>query len=128
MGWAPVKVTRFKRLIRAGKLDVCRGLVDALSRADADLLHIQVPNPTMILALQIARPAYQLWLLIRAMPYGSRILNLLYRPIEKLAYRPRQPNSDDKSQLCSRFNILGILCRSSKRFADGHKPGALPQS
>src|SRR5262249_10563065 len=49
-----VKVTRFRRMLRAGKLDVCRGLVNALSRVDADLLHIQVPNPTMILALQMA--------------------------------------------------------------------------
>src|SRR5690348_10322094 len=46
-----VEVTRFGRAASAAKIDVCPGLARALARVEADVLHLQVPNPTMILAL-----------------------------------------------------------------------------
>src|SRR5690242_1404110 len=46
-----VEVVRFGRAARVDKLDVCPGLSAALARAEADVLHLHVPNPTMILAL-----------------------------------------------------------------------------
>ena len=46
-----VEVTRLARAAKASKLDMCPELVTALRGADADILHLHVPNPTMILAL-----------------------------------------------------------------------------
>src|SRR5437899_2391888 len=45
----PVQVTRFGRLAGVGKLDICPDLLRALARIDTDILHLQAPNPTMIL-------------------------------------------------------------------------------
>ncbi len=47
----PVEVTRFGRRASAAKLDFCPGPARRLRRVEADILHLQVPNPTMILAL-----------------------------------------------------------------------------
>ena len=52
----PVEVTRFGRALRLDKLDVCPGLSAALAREEADVFHLHVPNPTMVLALLRARP------------------------------------------------------------------------
>src|SRR5262249_35228733 len=50
----PVKVMRLRRAFSAAKFDVCPDLVRALSRVEADVLHVQVPNPTMLLGLVLA--------------------------------------------------------------------------
>src|SRR3954471_22944277 len=58
-----VEVTRFGRFGRFGsalKLDFCPDLVRRLRGVEADILHMQVPNPTMILALLAARPSQPL--------------------------------------------------------------------
>src|SRR4051794_16624630 len=52
----PVEVTRVRRRMTIDKLDLCPGLAGLLARVEADILHLQVPNPTMILALLAARP------------------------------------------------------------------------
>ena len=52
----PVEVTRFGRLFSALKLDVCPELIKSIRNVEADILHLQVPNPTMILAVLAARP------------------------------------------------------------------------
>ena len=52
----PVEVVRFGRRASGAKLDYCPGLASALAGVEADVLHLQVPNPTMILALLRARP------------------------------------------------------------------------
>src|SRR6478609_6985271 len=46
-----VEVTRLGRAAKASKLDLCPELIPALRAVDADVLHLHVPNPTMILAL-----------------------------------------------------------------------------
>jgi glycosyltransferase involved in cell wall biosynthesis len=84
----PVDVVRFGRAASAAKLDVCPDLRPALARLETDIVHLHVPNPTMILALLGARR-------LRApvvVTYHSdsirqRIRSALFRPLERLAYR-----------------------------------------
>lgn len=82
-----VEVTRFGRAASAAKLDVCPDLVGALSRVEADLLHLHVPNPTMILALLRARTALPIVVTYHSDVIRQRLLGALFRPLERLAYR-----------------------------------------
>jgi rhamnosyl/mannosyltransferase len=83
----PVRVTRFRRLATLAKLDVCRDLVAALREVDADILHMQVPNPTMILALLAARPPQPVVVTYQSDVIRQKIRSALFRPLERLAYR-----------------------------------------
>ncbi len=82
-----VEVTRFGRRASAAKLDVCPDLVSALGRVEADILHLHVPNPTMILALLRARPSTPLVVTYHSDVIRQRLLGALFRPLERLAYR-----------------------------------------
>ena len=83
----PVEVTRFGRRASFAKIDVCPGLVDALRRVDADILHMQVPNPTMILALLAARPRIPVVVTYQSDVVRQRLRAALFRPAERMAYR-----------------------------------------
>jgi glycosyltransferase involved in cell wall biosynthesis len=83
----PVHVTRFGRAASVAKLDVCLDLVQALRRVEADILHMQVPNPTMILALLAARPRQPVVVTYQSDVIRQRVLAALFRPLERLAYR-----------------------------------------
>src|SRR3954451_24614548 len=83
----PVEVTRFGRVASAMKLDVCPALVRALRRVEADILHLQVPNPTMILALLVARPAQPVVVTYQSDVVNQKLRAALFRPLERLAYR-----------------------------------------
>lgn len=83
----PVEVTRFRRAASVAKFDVCPELVAELARIDADVLHVHVPNPTMILALLMARPGKPVVVTYHSDLIRQRILGPLFRPIERLAYR-----------------------------------------
>lgn len=83
----PVAVTRFRRAASAAKLDVCPDLVRGLARVEADVLHMQVPNPTMILALLMARPPTPLVVTYQSDLVRQRLSAALFRPLERLAYR-----------------------------------------
>ena len=83
----PVAVTRFGRAASAAKLDVCPELVGALRRVEADILHMQVPNPTMILALLLAGPRVPLVVSYQSDVIRQRLRRVLFRPIERLVYR-----------------------------------------
>jgi rhamnosyl/mannosyltransferase len=50
-----VLVTRLSRLGSAAKLDICPDLLSTLSGASADVFHVHVPNPIMILAALASR-------------------------------------------------------------------------
>src|ERR1700691_2042408 len=54
-----VKVVRLGRWGSVARLELCLSLPRLLRRlpASADLLHLHVPNPTMMLALALTRPA-----------------------------------------------------------------------
>lgn len=50
-----VAVTRTRRSSQVAKFDICPELVRELRCVRADILHLQLPNPTMVAALVIAR-------------------------------------------------------------------------
>jgi rhamnosyl/mannosyltransferase len=83
----PVEVTRFGRVGSAMKLDFCPELVRGLKRVEADILHMQVPNPTMILAVLAARPRQPLVVTYQSDVVHQRLRAALFRPLERLAYR-----------------------------------------
>ncbi len=83
----PVAVTRFGRSASAAKLDACPDLIRALAGVEADLLHLHVPNPTMILALLRARPAAPVVVTYHSDVIRQRLLAAAFRPLERLAYR-----------------------------------------
>ena len=82
-----VAVTRFGRHASVAKLDVCTGLVTSLAQVDADILHMHVPNPTMILGLVRARPAKPVVVTYHSDVVRQRVLGSLFRPVERQAYR-----------------------------------------
>ena len=83
----PVEVTRFGRAVSGLKLDLCPDLIDGLRHVDADILHMQVPNPTMILALLAARIARPLVVTYQSDVIRQKFRALLFRPLERLVYR-----------------------------------------
>jgi glycosyltransferase involved in cell wall biosynthesis len=83
----PVEVTRFGRSGSLGKLDVCPDLGARLARVEADILHLHVPNPTMILGLLRARPGKPVVVTYHSDLIRQRVLGPLFRPAERLAYR-----------------------------------------
>lgn len=83
----PVEVTRFGRSARLGKFDVCPDLVDHLRRVEADVLHVQVPNPTMLLALLRAGTGLPVVVSYQSDLIRQRLARWLFRPLERLAYR-----------------------------------------
>lgn len=83
----PVEVTRFGRVAALAKLELSPDLVRALRRVEADVLHLQVPNPTMIVALLRARPAAPVVVTYHSDLVRQRVLGPLFRPVERLAYR-----------------------------------------
>ncbi len=78
----PVALTRFGRAGSAMKLDFCPGLLSKLRRVDADILHLHVPNPTMILALLCARPRQPV-----VVTYHSDVIHQKPRGCSTAAYR-----------------------------------------
>lgn len=82
-----VSVTRFGRSASFAKLDLCPSLVSALANIQTDILHLQVPNPTMILAILKARPTGQIVVTYNCDLVRQKILGRLFRPFERVAYR-----------------------------------------
>jgi rhamnosyl/mannosyltransferase len=83
----PIEVTRFARAASMAKLDICRDLVGALRKVNADILHVHVPNPSMLLALLMARPAPTTVVTYHSDVVRQRVRGMLFRPLERLAYR-----------------------------------------
>src|SRR5687767_2899061 len=83
----PVEVTRFGRWASLAKIDVCPELPGALAKVEADVLHMQVPNPTMMLALLATRPGVPLVVTYQSDVIRQRLRARLFRPFERLAYR-----------------------------------------
>jgi rhamnosyl/mannosyltransferase len=82
-----VEVTRFARAASVAKLDLCRDLVGALRKVNADVLHLQVPNPSMIVALLQARPKVPMVVTYQSDVIKQKLRATLFRPLERLAYR-----------------------------------------
>ncbi len=83
----PVEVTRFGRAGSGMKLDFCPGLLGKVRRVEADILHLHVPNPTMILTLLAARPRPPVVVTYHSDVIHQRLRKALFRPLEQMAYR-----------------------------------------
>jgi rhamnosyl/mannosyltransferase len=82
-----VEVVRFRRLASVAKLDVSPALCWALRRVQADVIHMQAPNPAGILAVLAARPRLPLVVTYQSDVVRQKILGALFQPLERLFYR-----------------------------------------
>ncbi|GAC1465124.1 MAG: glycosyltransferase family 4 protein [Isosphaeraceae bacterium] len=82
-----VEVVRFRRARSALKLDYCPGLLTQLRQVEADILHLHVPNPTMILNLLAARPTPPVVVTYHSDVVNQKLRAALFRPLERMAYR-----------------------------------------
>lgn len=82
-----VHVTRFRSVASVAKIEMCPMLIKHLAYVNADVLHLQVPNPTMILAILMARPRRPIVVTYQSDLVRQRVRGKLFRPIERLAYR-----------------------------------------
>lgn len=82
-----IRITRFAPALSVKKLELSWALVRALRHVQADILHLQVPNPTMILALLGARPDIPLVVTYNSDVVKQKVLNVLFGPLESLLYR-----------------------------------------
>jgi len=83
----PVEVTRFGRAASGAKLDFCPGLAAGIRGVEADILHLHVPGPTMILALLRARPSIPIVVTYHSDVVRQRLRAALFRPVEAIVYR-----------------------------------------
>jgi rhamnosyl/mannosyltransferase len=72
----PVRLTRIGRRASLARFDLCPSLPAMLGRLQrsVDLLHLHVPNPTMLLTLAAARP---LWHGLQTMPQRATVPHLV---------------------------------------------------
>jgi len=86
----PVRLIRLGRQACLSRLDVCldlRRLLAQLCRAPLDLLHLHVPNPTMLLAMAMVRSRIPRVVTYHSDVVRQRALGLALRPFEHLVFR-----------------------------------------
>jgi glycosyltransferase involved in cell wall biosynthesis len=86
----PVKVVRLGRRASIARFDFCPRLPQELWRIgpdDCDLLHLHVPNPTMVLALFACRPRVPWVITYHSDVVRQRTLARLQRPFENWLFR-----------------------------------------
>ncbi len=89
-GDGAVRLRRFGRRASLARLDLCPHLPAALARLRADrfdLLHLHVPNPTMVLGLYLCRPRVPWVITYHSDVVRQRALRLLQRPAENWVFR-----------------------------------------
>src|SRR5262249_54090792 len=85
----PVRVSRAGRKASLAKLDICPDLLALLRQfrsAGLDLLHLHTPNPTMLLALAVLRPAATLVITHHSDIVRQRFLRHVLGPVERFIY------------------------------------------
>lgn len=82
-----VRVVRVQELGTLARLAVSPGLVAQLRAVDADVLHMHVPNPSMILAWLAARPQMPLVVTYHSDHVKQRLRSALFRPLEHRFYQ-----------------------------------------
>lgn len=82
----PVEVVRLERLGNAAKLDLCPSLPRLLASLEADVIHVHVPNPLMILAVLFARRRTPLVVTHHSDHVRQRVLRRVFRPFERPFY------------------------------------------
>jgi len=75
-------VTRLARLGSAAKLDICPDLLGSLASIEADLFHVHVPNPIMILAALASRRE-PLVVTYHSDHVRQRLRGLVFGPVER---------------------------------------------
>src|SRR5262249_27523672 len=83
----PVRLTRFGRWASVARFDLCVGLPGALARLEADVLHLHVPNPTMLLPLSALRPRAALVIAYHSDVVRQQRLARIMRPFEERVFR-----------------------------------------
>jgi rhamnosyl/mannosyltransferase len=86
----PVRVARLGRRASLARLDLCLelpGLLAGLTRPAVDLLHLHVPNPTMLLGLAALAPRIPLVVTYHSDVIRQRVLGMALRPFEHLVFR-----------------------------------------
>src|SRR3954470_12395223 len=83
----PVAVVRSRRRATVAKLDICPELPATLARVEADVLHLHVPNPTMILALLACGRRTPVVVTYHSDLIRQKLRGALFRPLERWAYR-----------------------------------------
>lgn len=81
-----VTVVSYRRVGTAAKLDLCPELLADLNRLDADILHVHVPNPLMILAVLLAGTRQEIVVTYHSDHIRQVIRGVLFRPIESRFY------------------------------------------
>jgi glycosyltransferase involved in cell wall biosynthesis len=84
-----VEITRLSRWGSVARLDICPTLPVLLKRlqSSCDLLHLHVPNPTMMLALAAVRPQAPWVITYHSDVVKQKLLSKLARPFENLVFR-----------------------------------------
>jgi glycosyltransferase involved in cell wall biosynthesis len=86
----PVRLTRVGRWASLARFDVCADLPRVLARLhglEADVLHLHVPNPTMLLPLALWRPRAALVITYHSDVVRQQRLARLLRPFENRVFR-----------------------------------------
>jgi rhamnosyl/mannosyltransferase len=86
----PIRLTRVGRYASLSRLDLCADLARVLSSLagrGVDLLHLHVPNPTMLLTLALVRPPMPLVITYHSDVVRQRWLGRLIRPVEHRVFR-----------------------------------------
>jgi rhamnosyl/mannosyltransferase len=84
-----VKITRLGRWASIKRLEICLGLPRLLRglSSSIDLLHLHVPNPTMMLGLALVRPSLPWVISYHSDVVQQRFLAKLVRPFENIVFR-----------------------------------------
>lgn len=84
----PVEIVRLGRWASFARFDACPALLRVLQRAedDCDLLHLHVPNPTMVLALATVRPRVPCVITYHSDVVKQKLLARLQRPFENIVF------------------------------------------
>jgi rhamnosyl/mannosyltransferase len=82
-----VTVVRCRRWASAAKIDFCPDLCHHLASCKADILHVHVPNPGVILATLWAWPRAPMVVTYQSDHVRQRIRGALFRPLERRFYR-----------------------------------------
>ncbi len=85
----PVRVIRMGRRACVARLDFCLelpSLLNRLRRAEVDLFHLHVPNPTMLLALAALRPRVPLVVTYHSDVIKQKVLQLAVQPFERVVF------------------------------------------
>jgi glycosyltransferase involved in cell wall biosynthesis len=117
----PVRVTRMGRRACVARLDFCfelPSLLSRLRRAEVDLFHLHVPNPTMLLALAALRPRVPLVVTYHSDVIKQKVLQLAVQPFERVVFHhasmilsdspPYAEGSATLQRYCGKLGVLPL--------------------